>query len=918
MNVPDWTTLPKTWFEPGTALRVIQTCFQAGETELRIASGFFTIRGWGFVRRYTFGKNVYLLVGLDEPGEDRARKVLINEILLNLRTGLDRDRRQAVMDLVSRMEAGQFQILDARALNHHAKIYLVDHKFAIIGSSNTTGRGLLEQIESGSLVTDLKEVADRNEDFNRYFTLAKDLTQELLEALRRWLQLATPWDIYLKTMLALEDLQPIKVAYKKQPVSYQVDMIAQTLRQIRIYGGSMLVASTGLGKTVVAIHVALYLRDEGLIDNVMVIGPKVVKRNWERELLSASLPHRYFIRQILDVKSSSQARLLEEFEDIVEDIVEDIQDQRWLVIIDESHELRNRYPGRLDNLGPKRTERLAFKRLRTLIERGIPKVLLLSGSPYAKDAENINNQLFLLPHTGENRSLLIEPNFAECAWKIEDTSDFVQLPVASQLTTPHVARYYAQTDEEGSYVLYQEEKRYIPRVQLHTIEFPLDGEDDLAPAIAQGYFHLKSPNPMFRDNIERLVKVAWASSPLATRSILRRVLDTPGGPNAFDFPRKQSGFKYSHEDRQRTLAPIFTRLINATYETDIKLQALVSILLQYQACDEKVIIFCERRATVAYLEAALKYFIPSLHIAATISEDKPDSFATKEQKEIEDLIKKFAPRANDAEGKYEENYDIFLSTDAFGVGVNMQDASVVVNYDIDWTPINPIQRAGRILRFYNQPRTVHLYTFVPTLAKKSLLQASLASVRQRWEKLIVRHEESRKLTDLPVLTESQTQELSMPELASKVTIRSGLLNLADLADFDISPYYQHTAQLQQHRKYANSLVSDIISAKTYAEGNPAIYVLLKYQEQYHGLIYEPNTRQVREPNPVKLLDLIACKPNTLTATVDVNLIDSLAEVCIQLWCDQKKIDPNDVLRECTLYLRPTHEVDDINQLLSTQ
>jgi hypothetical protein len=145
MSAPDWTTLPKTWFEPGTALRVIQTCFQAGEAELRIASGFFTIRGWGLIRRYTTGKHVCLLVGLDDPGEDRALKVLIEEIFRNLRTGLDRGRRQAVMDLVARMEAGRFQILDARALNHHAKIYLVDRKLAIIGSSNTTGRGYLSR-----------------------------------------------------------------------------------------------------------------------------------------------------------------------------------------------------------------------------------------------------------------------------------------------------------------------------------------------------------------------------------------------------------------------------------------------------------------------------------------------------------------------------------------------------------------------------------------------------------------------------------------------------------------------------------------------------------------------------------------------------------------------------------------------------
>jgi superfamily II DNA or RNA helicase len=163
----------------------------------------------------------------------------------------------------------------------------------------------------------LQEVDERVEDFNRYFARAKDLTQALLEALRRWLQLATPWDIYLKTMLALEDLQPIKVVYKKQPVSYQVDMIAQTLRQIRAYSGSMLVASTGLGKTVVAVHVALHLRDEDLIDNVMVIGPKVVKRTWERELLAASLSHRYFTRQILDMKSAAQAYELGELKKLL-------------------------------------------------------------------------------------------------------------------------------------------------------------------------------------------------------------------------------------------------------------------------------------------------------------------------------------------------------------------------------------------------------------------------------------------------------------------------------------------------------------------------------------------------------------------------------------------------------------------------
>ncbi|HEY9878618.1 MAG TPA: phospholipase D-like domain-containing protein, partial [Leptolyngbyaceae cyanobacterium] len=482
-----WQSLPKTWFDRGTALTVIRICFQSATTDIRIASGFFTVRGWGFIRSYTSNKKVYLLVGLEDPGEERARKVLVQEIMRDLRTGRDRDRRQAVQDLVRKIQEDQFNLLDARALNHHAKIYLVDNSIGIVGSSNTTGRGLLEQIESGALVTDPQEIANRVQDFNNYFAAAKDLTKEFLEALLRWLRLATPWDIYLKTMLALEDLQPIKITYKKQPVSYQVDMIAQALRQIRNYNGSMLVASTGLGKTVVAIFVALHLLKEDLIDYVMVIGPKAVKRNWEKELLAASLPYRYFVRQVLDKKSAAQAKVLEDFEEIAETV----DQQRWLLIIDESHELRNRFPKFFKNFREKKRQRRAFDRLRPVIEKGDMKVLLLSGSPYAKDTENLNNQLFLLPHKDNNRSLLEEAGYADRCWKVTDPDDFIKLPVASQLTTPHVARHYGQSDEQGTYIKYGGEKRYIPSVKLFSVEFPLVFEDEIHQLIQKRYFDMK-------------------------------------------------------------------------------------------------------------------------------------------------------------------------------------------------------------------------------------------------------------------------------------------------------------------------------------------------------------------------------------------------------------------------------------------
>lgn len=902
--------MPKTWFDRGTAFEVLSCCFKAGKKDIRIGTGFFTIKGWGLIRKYTTGKRVYLLVGINDPGEERARKALTNEIMRDLRSGLDRDRRQAVRDLVQKMESGEFRIFDARAMAHHAKIYLVDCEAMIIGSSNTTGYGLIEQIETGSLVTDLQEIAARLNNFEAYFAQARDITQELLEALRRWLELARPWDIYLKTMLALEDLQPVKANYKKQPVSYQVDMITQTLRHIREFGGSMLVASTGLGKTVVAVHVALHLHQEGEIDNVMVIGPKPVRDIWKREMRNAGIPCEYFIRQAFDKESSAHDGSIELFEEIVENIHE----QRWLLIIDESHQFRNRHKQDLFNMKKQPKEAKAFIRLKMLFQKSNIKRLLLTGSPYAKDIDNINSQLFLLPHTSESSALL--PHFVDNAqsWYINDTDEFIHLPVVSQLTTPHVAKCYGQLDGEEIYIKFGEEKRYIPKVRLHSINFPLSLEAKLTPAIVNGYFALNSRNPMFRKCIERDVKVAWASSPWAIRGVLERVIDTPDGTNEYNFEKLE--FIFTRHERQQILIPIIEKLKEESFESDIKLKALCLVLRTLQPRKEKAIVFCERRATVVYLKQALNELMPLLRVAVTINKTE-DNYQMKETKEIEKLIKQFAPVANDGVVNG-ENYDVFISTDAHGVGVSMQDASVVINYDIDWTPIGPVQRAGRILRFWHSPRTVELYTFVPTLKDETTLQYDLLGVTRRWENLIARHGESRKFTDLPVLTAGNTQEINMSDVASQVTIRSGQLDLEDLADLDISPYYQHTAKLQLNRDYAKSIPSDIISAKTYGENIPSIYVLLNYNDKYHGLVYNPKNKQPREPDVVKLLDLIACTENTETALVDYDQVEELSNACIQAWCDKEGVKPEDVVRECTLYLKPEQEGDNIKDWLNYQ
>src|SRR5262249_6144216 len=153
-NVAMNSPLRRTWIASGITLEVIRHYFEQGKVEIRIAAGFFTVKGYNLIRTAARGKRMLILVGIEEPGEDRARLLLVQQILRDLKSGVDVDRRSAVIELVEKLRAGTLQIVDARALDHHAKAYIIDEIFAVIGSSNTSAKGFVEAIESGHVIDD--------------------------------------------------------------------------------------------------------------------------------------------------------------------------------------------------------------------------------------------------------------------------------------------------------------------------------------------------------------------------------------------------------------------------------------------------------------------------------------------------------------------------------------------------------------------------------------------------------------------------------------------------------------------------------------------------------------------------------------------------------------------------------------------
>jgi len=127
---------------------------------------------------------------------------------------------------------------------------------------------------------------------------------------------------------------------------------------------------------------------------------------------------------------------------------------------------------------------------------------------------------------------------------------------------------------------------------------------------------------------------------------------------------------------------------------DDKLQSLIRLLQTDLVLQQhKVIIFTEYVTTARYLAQQLE--------AAGISPlDEVDSMTTRSRS---DIIHAFSPYYNDsssaelAERKLSETR-VLIATDVLSEGLNLQDATCIINYDLHWNPVRLMQRIGRVDR----------------------------------------------------------------------------------------------------------------------------------------------------------------------------------------------------------------------------
>lgn len=189
--------------------------------------------------------------------------------------------------------------------------------------------------------------------------------------------------------------------------------------------------------------------------------------------------------------------------------------------------------------------------------------------------------------------------------------------------------------------------------------------------------------------------------------------------------------------------------LNPQVSDDDKLEVLIKKIREKQnwgenRSNQKLVIFTVYRDTAEYLFEQLKKR-GFAKIALVSGSGSRTSDAEEETKNFEPILERFAPytklfrekewdfrsklkgldafnewkdwcrnHQNEVCEKLNKPIDILIATDALSEGQNLQDADMVINYDIHWNPVRIIQRMGRIDRLGSPNKKIFGINFWPS------------------------------------------------------------------------------------------------------------------------------------------------------------------------------------------------------------
>ena len=530
------------------------------------------------------------------------------------------------------------------------------------------------------------------------------------------------------------------------------------------YGGVIIADAVGLGKTFIGLRLLEHITQSGR--RALVIVPAALRDQWERELLYlTSAPQ---TKSRLTEKNGEPSDTLDlwvrEFGQVTLLSMESLGRSGFdpspyrgadLVMVDEAHNFRN--PA---------TQR--YHRLADLARHS--QVALLTATPINNSILDLQHLLDLFAAPGAFRHLGISDyrdTFRRAAAGDGDIRPIVSTCVLRR-TRNFLRVHYGEIKLRDPRSDREIELRFPKRTPPIAVDYDLAGvygklfaglegwlgelrfpffssnEDDEHPdhrVLGSGELlkiillkRLESSIEAFRCTV--IQQLAWCNTALSAmkagrvlsrpdyRALFKGPDDDPGSQLAFfELMLPSPTMEVSQIDEFRSalqsdvqiLARIHAALSAVGPLGDRKLQKLVE-LLDGPLAGAKVLVFTEFRDTARYIYHVLK----TRPFVAQIDSDSARLGLDRTSRR--EVIERFAPRSNDLpEPPTRERVDILIATDVLSEGLNLQDASVVVSYDLPWNPVRLMQRIGRIDRLGAVPDVVALHHFVPADALDRLL-----------------------------------------------------------------------------------------------------------------------------------------------------------------------------------------------------
>ena len=522
-----------------------------------------------------------------------------------------------------------------------------------------------------------------------------------------------------------------------EPLPHQISAVYEAMlpRQPLRF---VLADDPGAGKTIMAGMLILELLMRADAKRILVVSPGSLAEQWQDELLEKfGVQFEIFSREMQEQCASGnyfdeQDRLICRVDQLSrnEEYKERLKNTEWdLIIVDEAHKLSANYFGNK----VKKTKRFQLGELLGAITRHF---LLVTATPHNGKEEDFQTWLSLLDgdrfygkfRKGAHKvdvSDMMRRMVKEDLLKFDGTRLFPERLAYSanyELSDAEVALYVAVTD----YVRNEMNRAdNLDGKKKNTVGFALTQlQRRLASSPEAIYQSLKRRHKRLGSRLDEMRLVARGHSVQKSMAetwgeyVVKKQIELPDNINELDDA-------LSAEERELYTAQVVVQATAAETISELEAEIATVKKLEHQALgvvqsgsdrkwDElslllqegaemytaeggrrKLIIFTEHKDTLNYLSDRIRGMLgcPKSVIVIHGGVNRDDRRKLQEE--------------------FRNNPDVLVlvATDAAGEGVNLQNANLMINYDLPWNPNRLEQRFGRIHRI-GQTEVCHLWNLI--------------------------------------------------------------------------------------------------------------------------------------------------------------------------------------------------------------